>query len=183
MDFFCDPAGTRDEVNTALVNVRRGFNAYFPMPFRKSAKVELVYDGPLGPGDELWQLMPCYSYVCYRSLKKVPADTGYFHASWRQEGLLLGKRDYVALEARGKGKVVGWNVTVRSPGRDGYPVDENEKFFIDGENDGLGRVPGAGGFVRVQLGVPGKPEHVPADRLFPFPERRRRLPVLHPGCD
>ena len=63
----------------------------------------------------------------------MPADTGYFHASWRQEGLLLGKRDYVALEARGKGKVVGWNVTVRSPGRDGYPVDENEKFFIDGE--------------------------------------------------
>src|ERR1035441_4833440 len=51
VDFFCDPAGTRDEVNTALVNVRRGFNAYFPMPFRKSAKVELVYDGPLGPGD------------------------------------------------------------------------------------------------------------------------------------
>ena len=38
VDFFCDPAGTRDEVNTALVNVRRGFNAYFPMPFRKSGQ-------------------------------------------------------------------------------------------------------------------------------------------------
>ena len=124
VDFFCDPAGTRDEVNTALVNVRRGFNAYFPMPFSKSARVELFYDGPLAPGDELWSLMPCYSYVCYRSLEKVPADAGYFHASWRQEGLLLGQRDYVALEARGRGKVVGWNVTVRSPGRDGYPVDE-----------------------------------------------------------
>src|ERR1039458_2008074 len=69
VDFFCDPAGTRDGVNTAMVNARRGFNAYFPMPFQKSAKVELVYDGPLAPGDELWQLMPCYSYVCYRSLE------------------------------------------------------------------------------------------------------------------
>ncbi|MGB2808807.1 MAG: DUF2961 domain-containing protein, partial [Sedimentisphaerales bacterium] len=41
VDFFCDPAGLREEVNTALVNKRRGFNAYFPMPFRKSAKIEL----------------------------------------------------------------------------------------------------------------------------------------------
>lgn len=28
VDFFCDPAGLREEVNTALVNKRRGFNAY-----------------------------------------------------------------------------------------------------------------------------------------------------------
>jgi len=133
VDFFCDPAGLREQVNTALVNKRRGFNAYFPMPFRRSARIELVYDGPLEPGDELWKIMPCYSYVTYRTQDKIKKDTGYFHASWRQEGLLLGKRDYVALEATGKGKFVGWNVTVRSPGRDGYPVDENEKFFVDGE--------------------------------------------------
>lgn len=133
VDFFCDPNGLREWVNTALVNKRRGFNAYFPMPFRHSARIELVYDGPVPPGDELWRLMPCYSYVCYRTLHKLTTDTGYFHAAWRQEGLLLGKRDYLALDARGKGKVVGWNVTVRSPGRDGYPVDENEKFYIDGE--------------------------------------------------
>ncbi len=133
VDFFCDPAGLRDQVNTALVNKRRGFNAYFPMPFRQAAKLELVYDGPLQPGEELWKTMPCYSYVMYRTLKHVPRSVGCFHASWRQEGLLLGKQDYLALEAKGRGKFVGWNVTVRSPGRDSYPVDENEKFFIDGE--------------------------------------------------
>jgi hypothetical protein len=133
VEFFCDPAGTREEVNTALVNKRRGWNAYFAMPFRRSGRVELVYDGPLPPGDDLWRRMPCYSYVMYRSLKKVSADTGYFHANWRQESLLLGQRDYVALEARGRGKFVGWNVTLRLPGRDGYPVDMNEKFYVDGE--------------------------------------------------
>jgi len=57
VDFFCDPSGLREEVNTALVNKRRGFNAYFPMPFRKSAKIELVYDGPIEPGEELWKMM------------------------------------------------------------------------------------------------------------------------------
>lgn len=133
VDFFCDPAGLRDQVNTALVNKRRGYNAYFPMPFRKCARVELVYDGPLNPGEELWKNMPCYSYVNYQAEKRISRKTGYFHASWRQEGLLLGKRNFLALDAKGKGKFVGWNVTVRSPGRDNYPVDENEIFFVDGE--------------------------------------------------
>ena len=119
VDFFCDPAGLREQVNTAFVNKRRGFNAYFPMPFRKSAKIVLVYDGPVEPGSELWKIMPCYSYCLYRQVDSIAQDIGYFHAHWRQEGLLLGKRDYTALEAKGKGKFVGWNVTVRRPGRAG----------------------------------------------------------------
>jgi hypothetical protein len=133
VDFFCDPAGLREEVNTALVNKRRGFNAYFPMPFRRSGRIELLYDGPVKPGEELWRLMPCYSYVMYRTLNRLPKGHGYFHAAWRQEALLLGRRDYVALEAAGRGKFVGWNVTMRLPGREGYPVDMNEKFYLDGE--------------------------------------------------
>ncbi|HOA72605.1 MAG TPA: DUF2961 domain-containing protein [Phycisphaerae bacterium] len=133
VDFFCDPAGTRERVNTALVNKRRGWNAYFPMPFRKSARVVLSYEGPEEPGEKLWAMMPCYSYVVYREVKEIPADEGYFHAQWRQAATLTGKEDYIALEATGRGKFVGWNVTVRRPGSDGYPVDMNEKFYIDGE--------------------------------------------------
>ncbi|MCX8108529.1 MAG: DUF2961 domain-containing protein [Verrucomicrobiae bacterium] len=135
VDFFCDPNGLREEVNTALVNKRRGYNAYFLMPFKKSGKIELVYDGPIEPGDELWRIMPCYSYVMYRTMDDIPVDWGYFHASWRQETLLLGLKDYVALEAKGRGKFIGWNITMRLPGRDGYPVDQNEKFYIDGETE------------------------------------------------
>jgi Protein of unknown function (DUF2961) len=133
VDFFCNPDDARKLINTAFVNVNRGFNAYFPMPFRKSARVELVYDGPFPPGEELARMMPCYSYVCYRTLEAYPEDDGYFHASWRQQSLLLGLKDYVALEATGKGKFVGWNVTVRGLEHDSFPVDENEKFYIDGE--------------------------------------------------
>lgn len=133
VDFFADPDGLQHRIDTALVNKRRGWNAYFPMPFRRSAKIELVYDGSLSPGKELELSMPCYSYVLWNSLKKVPRNSGYFHASWRQESLLLGKQDYVALEAQGNGKFVGWNITIHSLGDVGYPVDENEKFYIDGE--------------------------------------------------
>lgn len=133
VDFFCNPAGIRDDVNTALVNFRQGYNAYFPMPFRKSARIELVYDGPLGPGEELARFMPAYFYLIYRGLDNVADDRGYFHAQWRQESLSLGKEDYLALEAQGRGKLVGWHLSLRLPGRVGYPVDENQKLYIDGE--------------------------------------------------
>jgi hypothetical protein len=168
VDFFCDPAGQRDEVNTVLVNKRRGWNAYFPMPFRKSARVELVYEGPLPPGEALWNRMPCYSYVMYRTLEQVPADTGYFHASWRQEALLLGKRDYVALDAKGKGKFVGWNVTVRLPGSNGYPVDENEKFFIDGEKTASVEFQGLEDSFGFSWGFPETQSMFPYTGYFPF---------------
>lgn len=127
VDFFCDPNGTQERVDSFLVNKRRGWNAYFLMPFAKRAVIELEHDGR-GPA-------PCYSYVLYRPLKHWDKGLGYFHAYWRQEKLLLGQQDYVALEAKGQGKFIGWNVTVRGlpPNDKGYPVDENVKFYVDGE--------------------------------------------------
>ncbi|MGE5296858.1 MAG: glycoside hydrolase family 172 protein [Solirubrobacterales bacterium] len=168
VDFFCDPAGLREEVNTALVNKRRGFNAYFPMPFRTSARIELVYDGSLEPGEELWKIMPCYSYVLYRTAETIGSDLGYFHASWRQEGLLLGIRDYTALEATGNGKFVGWNVTIRRPGRAGYPVDENEKFFLDGESAASIEFQGLEDSFGFSWGFPETQSVFPLTGFFPF---------------
>ena len=97
--------------------------------------------------------MPAYSYVMYRTMDKIPEAAGHFHAAWRQKVVLLGKEEYVALDAKGKGKFVGWNVTVRRPGYQEFPVDENEKFFVDGEAGAVGRVPGIGRLVRFQLGI------------------------------
>jgi hypothetical protein len=167
VDFFCDPNGTREVVNNAMLNVRHGYNAYFPMPFRKSARIELEYQGTVEPGDKLWSLMPCYSYVCYRTLSDVPADAGYFCASWRQEALKLGLRDYVALEATGKGKLVGWNITVRRPGSD-YPVDENEKFYIDGEPTASVEFQGLEDSFGFSWGFPNSESLFPLTGYFPF---------------
>ncbi len=168
VDFFCDPNGERDWVNTALVNVRQGFNAYFPMPFRKSARVELLYDGPLPAGRGLESRMPCYSYVCYHTLQQVPADTGYFCASWRQEELLLGLKEYVALETIGRGKFVGWNLTLRSPYLDKFPCDENEKFFIDGETNASVEFQGLEDSFGFSWGFPPTENLFPLTGYFPF---------------
>lgn len=137
VDFFCDPAGMVDEIASAWVAKHRGWNGYFPMPYRTSARIELVYDGPLKPGLALWNSMSAYSYVQYRTADKIPEDAGYFHACWRQEVLLLSNRQYEVLNAKGKGKFVGCNICIRRLGRPtypDYPVDENEMFFIDGES-------------------------------------------------
>jgi len=169
VDFFCDPNGERDVVNTALVNVRQGFNCYFSMPFRQSARVELVYDGPLKAGRELQQTMPCYSYVCYRTLTNVPPDAGYFCASWRQQEMLLGKEDYVALEAEGKGKFVGWNVTIRRLHSNNRPVvDENEKFYIDGETNASIEFQGLEDSFGFSWGFPPTENTFPLTGWFPF---------------
>jgi hypothetical protein len=133
VDFFCNPAGQFESVDTAVLNVRRGFNAYFPMPYRRAARIELFYDGDLKPGPELQAKMPCYSYVMYRNLDSIPEGVGYFHANWRQKALPLGKETYTALETQGRGKFVGWSVTVRKPGSPAYLVDMNEMFYVDGE--------------------------------------------------
>ena len=136
VDFFCDPNGALERVDTVLVNKKRGWNCYFPMPFAKSARVELKMENPRYPNGS-WSANPCYSYVIYRTLKSVPEDAGYFHACWRQETLLLGKEDYKVFEAKGRGQFIGWNVTVRGVGSPDtwYPVDENVKFYVDGESE------------------------------------------------
>jgi D-arabinan exo alpha-(1,3)/(1,5)-arabinofuranosidase (non-reducing end) len=168
VDFFCDPDDVTDAVATAFVNVCRGFNAYFPMPFRKSAKVELDYEGPLPPGDDLQRMMPCYSYVCYHQFKRFPRDAGYFHASWRQQALLLGREEYVALDAVGKGKCIGWNVTVHSLYHDSYPVDENEKFCIDGETNASIEFQGLEDSFGFSWGFPPKPNFYPLTGYFNY---------------
>jgi hypothetical protein len=136
VDFFCDPNGVMERVDSALVNKKRGWNCYFPMPFAKSARVEVEMDNPRYPNG-MWRLNPCYAYVMYRTVKSLPSDAGYFHAVWRQQKLLLGKEEYRVFEASKPGQFIGWNVTVRGVGAPnaGYVVDENVKFYVDGERD------------------------------------------------
>src|SRR6201999_4145794 len=110
----------------------------------------------------------CYSYVMYRTTSRMPSDDGYFHASWRQEALKLGVTDYVALEATGRGKFVGWNVTVRQPGSNDYPVDENEKFYIDGEKTASIEFQGLEDSFGFSWGFPESENSFPFTGYFPF---------------
>src|SRR5580704_10992176 len=128
-DFFCDANGDIERLDGILVNKLRGWNAYFQMPFAKSARVELVYDNPrysgatFAPGH--WGGVPAYSTVTYRKLQSLPTDVQYFHAQWRKQTLLLGKDDYEVVQTSGAGQLIGWNMTLRALSGTVPPCDQN----------------------------------------------------------
>ena len=133
VDFFCDPNGALERVDSIFVNKKRGWNCYFPMPFRKSARVELDAEDPRYPNG-VPSHEPCYAYVEYRTVRSLPADVPTFHATWRQQVVDMDRVQFQALNAAGKGVFIGWNLTVRGvqAPRSGYLVDENVKIWVDG---------------------------------------------------
>jgi hypothetical protein len=129
-DFFCCGFGRGCEVNSLplAVNPKRGMNSYFPMPFRKGAKIS-VENQHAAP-------VPGFFYqVDYCLYDELPADTVYFHARWRRERLTEKQKDYTILdEVRGKGHYVGTYLALTTLER--YWWGEGEvKFYLDGDRD------------------------------------------------
>ncbi len=126
-DFFANCFGERSEVVSTPVVVEGGdsYNAFWRMPFRKSARVEIENQSPK-------PLSLLYYNIDWIKLDRLPADTPYFHAQYRQEYPVRKGEDYVVLETEGKGHFVGavLGVRMRSPAWFG---EGDEKIFIDGE--------------------------------------------------
>ncbi len=140
VDFFLDPNGELPVVNSLAVNKHRGWNAYFSMPFRSSARIVLTWEGPtkrIPPN--LWDKTPCYAYVTYQEAPKLPEPVATFHATFRQRTLLLGREPYEVFQAAGRGRFIGWHFTVRGapphPDDREPPVDQNQNLFIDGAEE------------------------------------------------
>lgn len=125
-DFFACGWGQYCHVDSLPVCVNPGsaFNCYWPMPFRKSARITLENL------DE--NRMTIYYQINY-TLTDVPADAAYFHAQFRRVHKLPEKTVYTILDGvRGRGQYVGTYMAwqANSPGWWG----EGEiKFFLDGD--------------------------------------------------
>ncbi len=72
---------------------RADLACYFPMPFFRSAKIELHGDGGPGVHDLRWSLR-------LQPLGEAPNRVGYFHASYRDHGVPERGRDLVLLDTR-----------------------------------------------------------------------------------
>ncbi|MEK7707970.1 MAG: glycoside hydrolase family 172 protein, partial [Verrucomicrobiota bacterium] len=127
-DFFACGWGKYCQINSLAVCVNPGsaFNCYWPMPFRKKARVTMEN---LNEKD-----MVLYYQINY-TLTDVPKDAGYFHAQFRRESPLKAKGIYTILDGvKGQGQYVGTYLAweVHSPGWWG----EGEiKFFMDGDQE------------------------------------------------
>ena len=126
--FFACGWGKYAQINSLPICVNPGsaFNSYWPMPFRKSAKITMEN---LDDKD-----MTLYYQINY-TLTEVPENTGYFHAQYRRESPLKTKGLYTILDGvQGQGQYVGTYLAweVHSPGWWG----EGEiKFYLDGDKE------------------------------------------------
>jgi hypothetical protein len=127
-DFFACGWGRYSQINSLAICVNPGsaFNCYWPMPFRKAAKVTIEN---LDEKD-----MVVYYQINY-SLTPVPKEVGYFHAQFRCEAPLKQKGLYTIVDGvQGQGQYVGTYLAweVHSPGWWG----EGEiKFYLDDDQD------------------------------------------------
>jgi hypothetical protein len=127
-DFFACGWGKYAQINSLAVCVNPGsaFNCYWPMPFRKSARITME-----NIDDKDMTLF----YQINFALDNVPKGAGYFHAQFRHEKSLKPKGLYTILDGvSGQGQYVGTYLAweVHSPGWWG----EGEiKFFLDGDKE------------------------------------------------
>ena len=107
---------------------------YFPMPFERSARIELVSERAGGPFVEV------EAEVVTAPLGKAP-DEGRFYARWRRENPCVEGRPYTYLRTTGRGHVVG--VILQAQG-----LETGSTGFFEGDDraviDGELAVPGTG---------------------------------------
>ena len=128
-DFFAGGHGMNIPVESATVRVTsngRARNCYWPMPFRKSARLTLTNEGRRGAA--------VYYYVDWQKLPSLAEDTPYFHAAYRHAFPTPAGQNYVVADISGRGHYVGTvlGVVALSPAWWG---EGDDLFFIDGESE------------------------------------------------
>lgn len=129
-DFFCCGFAKGCTVNSMpiVVNPTRGLNSYFPMPFKKGAKITIENQHDSDIGGFFFQIDYC---LC----DELPEETGYFHAQWHREKITKLKEDYVIVDnIKGKGQYIGTYMALSTLER--YWWGEGEvKFYMDGDKE------------------------------------------------
>jgi hypothetical protein len=125
-DFFAAGFGQRAEVNSVPIQVEGGdaYNSFWLMPFFKSARIEVENQGKLQSGSFYYQ-------VDYMLEPSLDLETPYFCAQYRQEFPTKSNRDYLILDAEGKGHYVGTVLSGRSRSPEWFG-EGDEKFYVDG---------------------------------------------------
>ncbi len=126
-DFFANSFGKRNQVISlpVIVEDADSYNCFWHMPFRKSARIEVVNESEK-------PLSLLYYNIDWVKKDRLSQDTPYFYAQYRQEYPAEKGKDYVLLETKGKGHYVGTVLSVRTRSPSWFG-EGDEKIYIDGE--------------------------------------------------
>ncbi len=107
---------------------------YFPMPFERSARIELISERAGGPSLEV-------RAEVVHATSGIAADEGRFYARWRRENPCAEGQPYTYLRTTGRGHVVGAILQAQGleTGSTGF-FEGDDRAVIDGEL----AVPGTG---------------------------------------
>lgn len=128
-DFFAVGHGKFAAVNSlaVVVNPANALNCYWPMPFRKRARVTLTNDST----DKDLELL---AYQIDYAEMKVPGNVGTFHAQFRR-ARTDKQNPYVILDGvRGHGRYVGTFLAWTQLSK-GWFGEGEIKFFLDGDKE------------------------------------------------
>lgn len=116
----------------------RSLNCYFAMPYRRSARLTVTNEGTQ-------PVNAFYSNIDYIGVPRLPEDALYFHAQYRQaapcvpvttagaKNNLDGKQNYVYMETRGRGHLMGVTLGVLQ-NANGWWGEGDEMIFVDDES-------------------------------------------------
>ena len=127
-DFFACGWGVYAQVNSVPVSVNphKGFNCFWPMPFRKKCRITLE--------NRHQDDITVYYQISY-ALGDVDDNAAYFHAQFRRSNPLAYKQDHVIIDCiQGQGHYAGtsmaWGVN-----NNGWWGEGEIKFFMDGDEE------------------------------------------------
>ncbi len=127
-DFFGNGFSRRTPWISPYLGVTSGgFYAYFPMPFRKHARIEVE--------STLDQSVNIFFHFLGQHYRRLPKDALYFHAQWRREHPTVRGERYRILDAKGDGYFAGVALFMQAC-RKGHRLnflEGDEHIFIDGE--------------------------------------------------
>jgi hypothetical protein len=110
-----------------VIGSHNGFNCYWPMPYMKSARIEITNEGD----DDIH----CFYYIIdFREYNTPPKNVGLFHAKYRQEMPTMLGKNYTVFEAKGKGHFVGLNMSIELY-QDKWWGAGDAMIWVDGETE------------------------------------------------
>lgn len=131
-DFFGVGLGFERELESLVVrnsSSGRSRNSYWPMPFRKSAKITITNEGRR-------RVSNLYYHVDWQKVPRLAADTAYFHALYRQEVPAVMGAPYNILRVKGRGHYVGTVLSVVQ-NQPGWFGEGDDFFYVDGNKTAL----------------------------------------------